>query len=275
MEVQRRHQAEPPTRDALLTAWRAQERGQPEGWDFSALEGRMVEDPVPWDLDRTYREVLTGTRTALDLGTGGGEHLLRFDGHLPDDTFATEGWAPNVAVARRLLAPHSIEVVHWAHDRDREPPTPMPFPDARFEVVLSRHEAYDAREIYRVLRSGGHFVTQQVDGSELGEIHRALGLLPRYPEIDLARLAQEAAQAGFEVLDADEHVGFYRFADVAALIAYLQRVPWDAPDDFSVDEYADELLALHDDTIGAGRPLQATKIRFWLHLRKPEAPLLP
>ena len=127
----------------------------------------------------------------------------------------------------------------------------------------------------RAAQHRGHFVTQQVDGSELGEIHRALGLLPRYPKIDLARLAQEAAQAGFEVLDADEHVGFYRFADVAALIAYLQRVPWDAPDDFSVDEYADELLALHDDTIGAGRPLQATKIRFWLHLRKPEAPLLP
>ena len=31
----------------------------------------------------------------------------------------------------------------------------------------------------------------------------------------------------------------YRFGDVAALVAYLRLVPWDAPDDFTVDRYGD------------------------------------
>ena len=46
------------------------------------------------------------------------------------------------------------------------------------------------------------------------------------------------------VLDAAEHVGAYTFRDVAALLAYLRLVPWETPDDFTVDRYAERLLAL-------------------------------
>lgn len=55
--------------------------------------------------------------------------------------------------------------------------------------------------------------------------------------------------------------GSYRFHDVAALIAYLQLVPWDAPQDFSVDRYADQLLALERDH--RDDPITVTKRRFW------------
>lgn len=40
----------------------------------------------------------------------------------------------------------------------------LPFKDSSFDVVANRHESFDVGEVYRVLRPGGYFVTQQVGG---------------------------------------------------------------------------------------------------------------
>ena len=58
----------------------------------------------------------------------------------------------------------------------------MPFADGRFEVVLNRHEAYDAAEVRRVLSHGDRFLTQQVDGRDFadpGDLRRQDGLPAR------------------------------------------------------------------------------------------------
>jgi hypothetical protein len=56
----------------LLAAWAAEERDQPEGWDFSSLDGRMREDSEPWDLAVVWRAALSRATSVLDMGTGGG-----------------------------------------------------------------------------------------------------------------------------------------------------------------------------------------------------------
>lgn len=95
--------------DDLLNRWRAAETAQCRrdgagpGWDFAALAEVMTDDPVPGDLDAEYREALSTAEHVLEMGTGGGEHLLRHAGLLPTGTIATEGWAPNVPVARATL----------------------------------------------------------------------------------------------------------------------------------------------------------------------------
>lgn len=257
----------PPEFEALLAAWRAEERDQPEGWDFSSLATRMREPDLPWDLDDLSREHLARAGSVLDMGTGGGERLLALADALPPDTVATEGWPPNVAVAREALTPHGVEVVEFGQPDDDETPAPMPFPDGRFDLVLNRHESYHPREITRILARGGRFLTQQVGGNELTEVREALAHPPTLPQVryDLFRAGLSAA--GLTVLDGAESVDHYEFADVAALVAYLQLVPWDAPEDLTVDRYADALLGLH--ASAAGRPLRATRIRFWLLATKP------
>jgi hypothetical protein len=47
------------------------ERQQLEGWDFSYLEGRMAESPLPFDYLAEVRQRLSGVSALLDLGTGG------------------------------------------------------------------------------------------------------------------------------------------------------------------------------------------------------------
>ncbi|MEV4372683.1 hypothetical protein AB0J71_36830 [Nonomuraea sp. NPDC049637] len=98
-----------------------------EGWDFTALRGRVVEEPLPWSYERLLRDRLNGAASLLDLGTGGREFLAGLT-PLPPRTAATEGHPPNLPIARRRLESLGVEVAAtskrstgpWAR---RRPPT--------------------------------------------------------------------------------------------------------------------------------------------------------
>ncbi len=203
----------------------------------------------------------------LDDSTGGfnfgsGEVLLELADALPNDTIATEGWPPNIPVAERNLAGRGIGVV--AYDAESEPT--MPFPDGRFDVVLNRHEAYAASEVLRILGPGGSFLTQQVDGRDFEETQTIFGGSSDHSHVTLANLREEAVSAGFVVSRAEEWSGHTRFADVATLVQYFAYVPWEVPEDFTVDRYATQLLDLHH----SGRELVFTRRCFHLLARRPE-----
>ena len=255
-------------RDELLAAWAAEERDQPKGWDFSSLDGRMREDGEPWDLAAVWRAALVSASRALDMGTGGGEFVSRFADVLPEHTVATEGWPPNISVAGKRLASYDVGVVGADGDPDGGGGL-LPFADGSFDLVLNRHEGYRPDDVFRVLAPGGTFLTQQVGGDEFGEIRAAFGMSPTAPHVTYERFRRDLTAAGFEVVDGAETIGHYVFDDVAALIAYVQLVPWEVPEDFSVERYADALLALHASGPQSGRPVRATRKRFWLHARKP------
>ena len=58
----------------LVKAWKGEEEtAYIHGWDFSHIDGRCIEEALPWD----YREIIAGYLTPdmklLDIDTGGGE----------------------------------------------------------------------------------------------------------------------------------------------------------------------------------------------------------
>jgi len=83
---------------------------------------------------------------------------------------ATESWPPNVPVAAGRLRELGIPVVHseGAPDNNAQAADEcggrLPFLDGTFALVIDRHEAFNAREVNRVLTSSGVFLTQQVSG---------------------------------------------------------------------------------------------------------------
>ncbi|CAN5299996.1 class I SAM-dependent methyltransferase [soil metagenome] len=245
----------------LLTRWRTAYAAPAPGWDFADV-AMTVEEP-PWSYADWAGRALAEVGSVLDLGTGGGEVLLELAEQvgLPSDTVATEGWAPNLPVASAALADAGIPVV--AYDAESDPL--LPFPDARFDAVINRHEAYVASEVARVLRPGGRFLTQQVDGRSLSELNALFGGRSAYLHITLEHLTAEATAAGFRVEDTADWAGSLRFADVTALVAYARRVPWEVPEDFSVDRYAEVLLELHH----SDRELIFEQRRFVLLATKP------
>lgn len=144
--------------DEQKAIWQAVERrAQIKGWDFSELDGRWDDggDLLPWDFAALVQQYRRDDQHLLDMDTGGGEFLLSL-GHPFERTAATEGWAPNIALCKERLLPLGIDF------REMRDPKAMPFADASFDLVLNRHGAYDAAELWRVLKPGGIFLTQQV-----------------------------------------------------------------------------------------------------------------
>lgn len=253
----------------LLGGWRMEEAVVPSGWDFSPLDGRVHEDEPPWDFSAVCRDAIVAATRVLDLGTGGGEQLLTFVEVLPPGTLATEGWEPNVSVATEALSPHGVSVHRY--DSEAVPRVPLPFEDDCVDLVISRHESFDAAEVARVLRPGGTFLTQQVGGDDVAEMHVLFGAPFAYPEVLLPQVASAVAAAGLVVEESASWAGQTRFDDVGALVRYLRIVPWDVPDDFGVDRYASTLLDLHRRGPARGEPVVVTPTRFWLRARKPLA----
>lgn len=247
--------------NALIAAWKMEEQQPFAGWDFSYLQGRYHEQPPPWSYDQLVRDLLGGAETVLDMGTGGGEKLLEFRDALPANTIATEGYAPNVPVARANLEPHGIRVV----DYDLEVTPRMPFDDNSFDVIINRHEAFDAQQVARILKPGGMFLTQQVDGRDLGEMRSVFGQQSDYLHVNLENCSHGLLDAGLEIVRSEDWQGWSTFEDVGALVYFLRAAPWSAPDDFSVERYAPQLLALHR----KGLPVRFGTRRFYIQARKP------
>lgn len=225
--------------ERLLDTWRAEQLRPVVGWDFAHLRGRMTEDHPPWDFDALCRSQLQSAHHVLDMGTGGGEQLPTFADLLPRDTVATEGWPPNIPIARAALEPHGVRVVPYDAEAAESAARVMPFEDDRFDLVLNRHEAFVTSEVARVLCPAGTFLTQQVAGDDAHELHELFGGTPSYPDHLREQLLDRLGSADLIVEDGAEWTGAYRFRDVAALVAYLHLVPWDVPDEFTVDRYAE------------------------------------
>jgi SAM-dependent methyltransferase len=140
------------------------------GWDFSWLDGRATEQRPSWGYQRLMAERLAAVTAALDVQTGGGE-VLAAAPTFPPTMAATESWPPNLAQATRRLHPRGVVVV-----ADPDEP-PLPFADAAFDLVTSRHPASTWwEEIARVLRPGGTYFAQHVGP---GSAARGVRVLPR------------------------------------------------------------------------------------------------
>lgn len=126
------------------------------GWGFGWLTGRASEERPPWGYARLLAQRLATVRSALDLDTGGGE-VLDEAPYFPPTMCATEAWPPNARKAHERLAARGVRLVLTA------PGAGLPFADASFELVTSRHPVSPAwAEVRRVLKPGGCYFAQHV-----------------------------------------------------------------------------------------------------------------
>ncbi len=245
--------------DALIDQWKQDAAAPFEGWDFAYLDGRMVEGEPPWSYRDLARLAVTEAHDILDVATGGGEVFASL-APFPARATAVEGHVPNLAVARRRLAPLGVEVF------EGNTRSGMPFPDGAFDLVLNRHGGFRAAEMHRILQPGGVFLTQQVGGDNLGDLTAAFGARLAYPDNTLARVCEDFAALGCDIELSETWRGPVTFADVGALVYFLKAIPWVIAD-FDVERCRDVLQSLHRQ-LQTGRPLQFIYSRFLIQTRK-------
>ncbi|MFS0561853.1 methyltransferase domain-containing protein [Terribacillus sp. 179-K 1B1 HS] len=210
------------------------------GWDFSFIEdtGRIQYELLPWSYGSKARKYLFGAGSLLDMGTGGGEFLSNLL-PLPAYTAATEGYLPNVPIAKKKLEPYGVRVFQIKADDQ------LPLQSDTFDVVLNKHESYAAAEVNRVLKHNGIFLTQQVGGTDCAELNQLLGapINTSYQDWSL-RTAAEDLISDFTLVEQAEAFPIMRFYDIGAIVYYLKAIPWQVPQ-FSVNTYRDALYDLH------------------------------
>ncbi|MGO2111085.1 MAG: class I SAM-dependent methyltransferase [Pseudoclavibacter sp.] len=219
----------------------AGEAADVSGWDFAWLEGRATEERPPWGYANRLAERLGRATASLDIQTGGGEVLSQAPA-FPPTAVATESWPPNVERAARLLHPRGVVVV-----ADPDAP-PLPFADASFDLVTSRHPATIWwGEVARVLRPGGAYFAQHVGPSSAFDlIEFFLGPQPeaghrRDPEDE----AGAARDTGLEIVDLRTARLRIEIFDIAAVVYLLRKVIWWVPG-FTVEGHRERLRELHD-----------------------------
>ena len=233
-----------------------------DGWGFDWLVGRASEERPPWGYARLLAQRLADVRSALDLDTGGGE-VLGEAPCFPPRMCATEAWPPNARKAREHLGARGVQVVEVADG------AALPFADASFELVSSRHPVRpDWAEIHRALRPGGHYFAQHVGPASAFElIEHFLGPLSRERRMrDPQDEAAAAQAAGLTVTDLRTARCRMVFHDVGAIVWILRKCVWWVPD-FSADKYHEALLAL-DRQMRRGEPFVAHSTRHLIETRR-------
>ena len=222
----------------LKKLWQEEERAAHiHGWDFSHISGRCEEAPLPWDYKSVIAKYINSEMEILDYDTGGGEFLLSLK-HPYSKTAATEGYPPNVALCSEKLLPMGIDF------READCRKELPFEANSFDIVLNRHGDINEKEISRVLKKGGRFITQQVGAENDRELVNLL--LPHikkspFPDQYLDIISERLKKAGLSIVEKQECFKSIKFFDVGALVWFARIIEWEFPG-FSVDGCLGRLL---------------------------------
>lgn len=214
-------------KEALLNIWLQEEEiAHIHGWDFSHIAGKYEEEhDLPWSYEKTVRRYLRPEMRLLDIDTGGGEFLLSLN-HPYQNLAATENYPPNVRLCKKKLLPLGIDF------RKADGRGILPFDDQSFDCVINRHGDFKPDEIYRILKAGGMFITEQVGAENDRElVELLLNDMPDLPfpnqYLKIARMAFE--DSGFTVVEAEEAFRPIRFWDVGALVWFARIIEWEFP----------------------------------------------
>lgn len=209
-----------------------------KGWDFSHIHGRYEEESdLPWSYEEIIQKYLKPESFLLDIDTGGGEFLLSLN-HSNKRTSATEGYAPNVQLCKETLLPLGIDF------REGDGSDILPFDDDKFDIVINRHGDFNPNEIYRVLKSGGIFITEQVGAENDRELVELLfNKVPElpFPEQYLNITVEKFKKSGFAIIDEQEAFRPIKFWDVGALVWFAHIIEWEFPN-FTVKNNLEKLF---------------------------------
>ena len=128
-----------------------------KNWDFSMIN--CIEECITdWDLYKLLNLNATPESKVLDLGTGGGEKVIKY---FPEckEILATDFSNEMINTAKENLKNSKRESIEFRQMDNLN----MNTPDNYFDIVVARHTCIDAKQIYKTLKTGGKLFVRGVD----------------------------------------------------------------------------------------------------------------
>lgn len=140
--------------------------GKTIGWDFSNIKYKTIDNSSFQYFNELNKE--SAEKIILDIGTGGGEKILN-----------------NIKNARLIIGTDfSQEMINKAKENSKGRKDAMffkmdsneiKFPDNFFDIVSARHTPFNPDEVFRVLKSDGMLISEQVDEDDCIELKKIFG----------------------------------------------------------------------------------------------------
>ena len=246
----------------LKKEWLQEENTYFEGWDFSHLKGRWLDEQLPWEYREIIQKYLKKSDSLLDMGTGGGEFLWSLQPFFPLCS-VSEGYEPNVLKCERELLPLGVRVRRIKEEMS------IPYEDEEFDIVINRHSPYDLEEVKRVLKHNGLFITQQIgEQNDIDLIHK-LGLVRENISDKCKNLTTAldwAKAVGFKIEAGYEAFTPIQFYDVGAFVYFAHIIEWEFVD-FSVETHFETLCEFQKEVEKHGF-MEGKEHRYLMVLRK-------
>lgn len=201
-------------------------------WDFSKFEIES-ESLTNWNLYELLNKLANKDSKILDLGTGGGEKLLRSFPKAKEilGTDFSEGMIETANT--NLTLSGRKDVTFKIMDNLN-----MTVPDNYFDIVVARNTVTDPEQIYKCLKKGGYLLLKGVDRDDCWSLKLLFGRGQGYDDKKPISLIdyENVLKAGFKDV---ELVPIYEreyFKNEYLFKQFLKKVP--IIDDFS-EEFGD------------------------------------
>ena len=138
-------------------------------WNFSHIKCK-TEYITDWDFYKKIAENTNEKSLCLDLGTGGGEKVLK---NYPDVgmIIATDFSEAMIKTAKETAKNYPNKRIKFAKMDNLE----MNFPEETFDLISARHTIINAKQIYDCLVPGGVIIIRGVDKKDCWEIKKIFG----------------------------------------------------------------------------------------------------
>lgn len=196
-------------------------------WDFSQIK-YSVEQEKDWDFYNKIKENSNFNSACLDLGTGGGEKLLKYYPRV-GSVIGTDFSKEMIETANKNLKNSNKENVKFAVMNNLQ----IEFEDETFDIISARHTIINAKEIYRCLKPNGVLIIEGVDKNDCLELKELFGRGQAYNDkISISKKDyNDLKEAGFTNIEFEEIIQYEYYETEEDLLALLLKTP--ILDDFS------------------------------------------
>ena len=190
-------------------------------WDFSQIECK-TKNLTNWDFYGKIRENTNEKSLCLDLGTGGGERVLK---NYPNVgmIIATDFSEEMIKTAKENAKKYPNKKVKFIKMNNLE----MTFPEETFDLISARHTIINAKQIYNCLVKGGTVVIRGVDKKDCWKLKELFGRGQAYnDEIAISEKDyQDLKEAGFKNIEKVEILQNEYYTTEDDLMGLLLKTP--------------------------------------------------
>ena len=215
------------TKENYMKEFNYTDAGKQIGWNFSKMNYSVVRK-TDFDYYKTVVGYITPKTVMLDIGSGSGEKTIRYYS-LAKKVFVTD-FEPEML----KKAKNNINKYYENSPKNKNKFSlkildcngPFDFEDGSFDLVVSRHCGANMKEVFRVLKKGGTFVSEDVSFDDCQELKDLYGRGQDYNAEPLyKKVMAECVEAGYEEIKLIrfEEVEYYK--SPADLLFLLSNTP--------------------------------------------------